>query len=82
MEEPPAISLIEPEGTHLVWLDFSKLGLSDRNLEQVSDTQSKKLGCLQGPIYLVQAVRVFSASILLVLAQFYREGLNRLKGSV
>jgi cystathionine beta-lyase len=29
----PQIKLIEPEGTYLVWLDFSALGLDDKKLE-------------------------------------------------
>jgi len=29
----PQIKLIEPEGTYLVWLDFSALGLNDKELE-------------------------------------------------
>lgn len=34
-EELPLISLIEPEGTYLVWLDFRKLQLSKEELEQL-----------------------------------------------
>jgi cysteine-S-conjugate beta-lyase len=34
-EELPQIRLIEPEGTYLVWLDCSALGLSDRELEEL-----------------------------------------------
>lgn len=32
-DELPAVHMIEPEGTYLVWLDFSDTGLSDRELE-------------------------------------------------
>lgn len=31
----PQIRLIEPEGTYLVWLDFSALGLDDKELDDV-----------------------------------------------
>ncbi len=31
----PKISLVEPEGTYLVWLDFSRLGLSDDALNEL-----------------------------------------------
>ncbi len=31
----PGVTLVEPEGTYLVWLDFSKLGLSDQELEHL-----------------------------------------------
>lgn len=31
----PEIKLIEPEGTYFAWLDFSALGLSDRELDEL-----------------------------------------------
>lgn len=31
----PQVFLVEPEGTYLAWLDFSKLGLSDMELERL-----------------------------------------------
>lgn len=34
-EELPQISLIEPEGTYLIWLDFRELGLTDAQLEDL-----------------------------------------------
>ena len=34
-EHLPQVSLVEPEGTYLVWIDFMKLGLSDENLEDL-----------------------------------------------
>jgi len=33
--ELPVVDLVEPEGTYLIWLDFSKYGLSDRELERI-----------------------------------------------
>lgn len=33
--EVPLVSLIEPEGTYLVWLDFRKLNLSEEKLEKL-----------------------------------------------
>ena len=30
----PGVRLIEPEGTYLAWLDFSRLGLTDRELDR------------------------------------------------
>jgi cystathionine beta-lyase len=33
--ELPAISLVEPEGTYLAWLDFRKTGLSNNELEKL-----------------------------------------------
>lgn len=34
-ERLPQIKLVEPEGTYLVWLDFSGLGLTDAGLEEL-----------------------------------------------
>lgn len=31
----PQVKLVEPQGTYLVWLDFSKLGLSDEQLDNL-----------------------------------------------
>ena len=31
----PQIKLVEPEGTYLVWLDFGKLGLDDKQLDDL-----------------------------------------------
>lgn len=51
-EHLPQVRLIEPEGTYLLWLDFSACGLSDAALE---DLLRKKAGlwldegCLFGP---------------------------------
>ena len=33
-EDLPGIRLIEPEGTYLVWLDCSELGISGKELDQ------------------------------------------------
>ncbi len=34
-KELPGVRLIEPEGTYLIWVDFSGLGLSDEELEDL-----------------------------------------------
>ncbi len=39
-ENLPQIRLVEPEGTYLVWLDFSALGLDDKNLEELMENQA------------------------------------------
>lgn len=31
----PKVTLIEPEGTYLLWLDFSAYGLSDEDLDDI-----------------------------------------------
>lgn len=37
----PQISLVEPEGTYLIWLDFSRLGLSYKELERLIVDKAK-----------------------------------------
>ncbi len=34
-EKLPQLKLIEPEGTYLIWLDFNKLGLNEKQLEDL-----------------------------------------------
>ena len=40
-EKLPKIRLIEPEGTYLVWLDFSALGYSDQALDDIIVNKAK-----------------------------------------
>ena len=40
-EELPQIKLIEPEGTYLIWLDFRKLDLCERELEDLIVNKAK-----------------------------------------
>lgn len=40
-ERLPRIRLVEPQGTYLVWLDFSDLGLSDQELEELVSNKAK-----------------------------------------
>ncbi|WP_444658098.1 MalY/PatB family protein [Caproiciproducens sp. R2] len=40
-EKLPQIEMIEPEGTYLVWLDFRRLGLDDRQLEDLIVNRAK-----------------------------------------
>jgi len=77
MGELPAISLIEPEGTYLVWLDFSKLGLSDRKLEQFL-IHKAKIWLSSGPLFGAggQGFQRFNIACPRTVLQ---EGLNRLK---
>jgi len=34
-EKLPKVSLVEPEGTYLIWMDFRALGLSDKELDEL-----------------------------------------------
>lgn len=34
-EKLPKVSLVEPEGTYLIWMDFRTLGLSDKELDEL-----------------------------------------------
>lgn len=40
-EKLPKVRLIEPEGTFLLWLDFSKLGLSDSEIDDIIVNKAK-----------------------------------------
>ena len=37
----PKLSLIEPEGTYLLWIDCRKLGLSDKELKDLINFKAK-----------------------------------------
>lgn len=41
IKELPEVTLVEPEGTYLVWLDFQKLGLTEKELEQLIVDKAK-----------------------------------------
>ena len=49
-ERLPEIRLTEPEGTYLIWLDCSALGLSDRELDRLM-TEKAKLWLDAGPVF-------------------------------
>jgi cystathionine beta-lyase len=40
-ERLPKIDFIEPEGTYLAWLDFRKLGMNGKELEEFMRTKAK-----------------------------------------
>ena len=40
-ENIPELSLIEPEGTYLLWVDFGKLGLSEKQREDLIVNKAK-----------------------------------------
>jgi Bifunctional PLP-dependent enzyme with beta-cystathionase and maltose regulon repressor activities len=40
-DELPLVKLIEPEGTYLIWLDFSAYGLSDEKINQIIKEKAK-----------------------------------------
>ena len=40
-EKLPKVRLIEPEGTFLLWLDFSGLGLSDSEIDDIIVNKAK-----------------------------------------
>ena len=40
-KELPNVTLVEPEGTYLVWLDFHKLGLTEKELEHLIVDKAK-----------------------------------------
>ncbi len=48
--ELPQIKLVEPEGTYLLWLDMSGLGMKDDELKQFM-IEKAGLGCNDGPSF-------------------------------
>ncbi len=40
-EKAPMLNVIEPEGTYLLWIDFKKLGLNDKNLNNIIVNKAK-----------------------------------------
>lgn len=51
--ELPEVELIEPEGTYLIWLDFRKLGLSEKEREDLIGNKAKlwlDSGAIFGPV--------------------------------
>ena len=79
-DELSSINLVEPEGTYLVWLDFSKLGLSDRELEQLL-LQKAKIWLSSGTTFGAggQGFQRFNIACPRTVLQ---EGLNRLKNAL
>jgi len=75
--EMPEIQLVEPEGTYLVWLDFSKFGLSDREIEKILVSKAK-LWLSSGPAFGAggQGFQRFNIACPRSVLQ---QGLNRLK---
>ncbi|HHY81461.1 MAG TPA: pyridoxal phosphate-dependent aminotransferase [Clostridiales bacterium] len=78
-DELPSISLVEPEGTYLVWLDFSRYGLPDRELEQLL-IHKAKIWLSPGPAFGAggQGFQRFNIACPRAVLQ---QGLNRLKES-
>lgn len=76
-QELPAIDLVEPEGTYLVWLDCRALGLSDQELDHLL-VQKAKLRLSPGSTFGAggQGFQRFNIACPRPLLQ---QGLNRLK---
>ncbi len=79
-DELPAIYMVEPEGTYLVWLDFSKLGLPDRELERLL-VQKAKIWLSSGPTFGAggQGFQRFNIGCPRAVLQ---QGLDRLKKAI
>ena len=79
-DELPAVRLIEPEGTYLVWLDFRGLGLSDKALDDFI-LHKAKLWLSDGPVFGAGGAgfqRINIGCSRMVLA----DALGRLKGAM
>lgn len=78
--ELPAIRMVNPEGTYLVWLDCRELGLSDRELEQFL-IQKARIWLFSGPSFGAggQGFQRFNIACPRAVLQ---KGLNRLKEAI
>jgi len=72
-----SIHMIEPEGTYLVWLDFSALGLSDRDLEQLL-VHKARIWLSSGPSFGAGG-EGFQRFNIACPRSVLQQGLNRLK---
>ena len=79
-EKLPKVRLIEPEGTFLLWLDFSKLGLSDSEIDDIIVNKAKvwlDRGTMFGPEgEFYQRINVATPRPVL------EEALNRIAGAL
>lgn len=75
--ELPAIRMVEPEGTYLVWLDCRSLGLSDQELEQLL-VHKAKLWLSSGSVFGAGG-QGFQRFNIACPREILKEGLNRLK---
>ena len=75
----PLVKLVEPEGTFLLWLDFSKLGLSDSEIDDIIVNKAKvwlDRGTMFGPEgEYYQRINVATPRPVL------EEALNRIEGA-
>lgn len=78
--EVPAVRLVEPEGTYLLWLDFSKLGLPDPELEELL-VQKARIWLSAGPIF-GQGGEGFQRFNIACPRAVLQEGLLRLKDAL
>ncbi|AGC68950.1 cystathionine beta-lyase PatB [Thermoclostridium stercorarium subsp. stercorarium DSM 8532] len=76
-KELSSVHLVEPEGTYLVWLDFSSFGLSDRELEQLLIHRAK-LWLSPGPTFGAGG-EGFQRFNIACPRSVLQQGLNRLK---
>ena len=79
-EKLPAVRLIEPEGTFLLWLDFSALGYSDSELDDIIVNKAKvwlDRGTMFGPEgEKYQRINIATPQLLL------REAIDRIAGAL
>jgi len=78
--EIPQISIIEPEGTYLVWVDFRKLGLSSEALNEFISYKAK-LWLSNGPLFGMGGEGFQRVNIACPRATLHA-GLTRLKDAV
>jgi len=79
-KEIPNVTVIPPEGTYLVWLDFRKLGLSAKELEKLLLDEAK-VALNQGYIF-GKTGEGFARLNVACPRKTLEEGLNRIKKAV
>ncbi|MGM9637091.1 MAG: MalY/PatB family protein [Eubacteriales bacterium] len=77
----PQIHLIEPEGTYFAWLDFSELGLSDPEIDDLV-TNKAKLWLDAGPIFGRESGKGFQRIALSCQRATLKKALNQLSDAV
>jgi cystathionine beta-lyase len=76
----PQIKLVEPQGTYLLWLDFSALGLGQKTLNNLI-SQKAKLWLSNGKIFGTEGKGFFRMNIACPLSTI-RKAMLRLKSAI
>ena len=76
----PELSLIEPEGTYLIWIDFSKLGLTHKELEHLIIEKANLW--LDGGVIFGRETALFERINIACPRSILKEALERLEKAI